>query len=241
MCNDKDNEGNIVFLELERLKSLIKEHLHLGKDMIEAYGGALYPTDILATAALNRSMKTLKGFILLIDSKNIMCAGSLLRLQIDSCIRFFASFIVNDPHAFALKVLEGEQINKMVDKSGNKMRDAYLVEKISFFAPWITNVYKETSGYIHLSKKHYYNCIRATDEDRCIELHITEKDQYVTDELYVEAIRAFECTTILLFEFIYGWTVTKENPQLIDRIKTEFINKYGREISIFDRIKVTKK
>jgi hypothetical protein len=50
----------------ERLAELARfedVHLALGKRMFFADGGALYPLDILAGAALNRSVNLLRGFV----------------------------------------------------------------------------------------------------------------------------------------------------------------------------------
>jgi hypothetical protein len=62
---------------------------------------ALYPLDFLALAVLNRSLCLLSGFATLLDSKNLISAAPLTRLQLDNCLRFFASTLVENPHEFA--------------------------------------------------------------------------------------------------------------------------------------------
>ena len=88
------------------------EHLQLIKKMLEADGGNLFPLDLLATAVLKRSMSLCAGFTALVRTGNYTSAASLLRLQLDSCLRFYAAFIVEKPHEFAENVLAGTAVRK---------------------------------------------------------------------------------------------------------------------------------
>ena len=128
------------------LRNYKQLHQDLGEAMFTAYGGSIYPLDLLAAATLHRSMNLLFGFCDLIQNRNMLSAAPLLRLQIDNCSRFFAAFIVKDPHAFAMSVIRGENINKLKDQDGKQMNDAYLVKKLSNDEPWIERVYKGASG-----------------------------------------------------------------------------------------------
>ena len=101
--------------------------LNMASAMVKAYDGAIYPVDLLATGILKRTISSIQGFKLLIESQNMVCARTLLRTQIDSALRFYAVFLVRDPHDFSMRVMKGKQINHMKDSSGNLMRDAYLV------------------------------------------------------------------------------------------------------------------
>ena len=95
---------------LASLERLDKTHLELGKQMFEAFGGAMYGMDLLAAGALNRSKCHLAGFRSLLMARNLICAGALLRLQLDTALRFYAAFLVEEPHDFALAVLGGERV-----------------------------------------------------------------------------------------------------------------------------------
>lgn len=90
---------------LARLEPLDDAHLELGKQMFNAFGGALYGMDLLAAGALNRSKAHIAGLRQLVEAKNLICAGALLRLQLDTALRFHAAFLVEQPHDFALAVL----------------------------------------------------------------------------------------------------------------------------------------
>jgi len=198
---------------LEQLKPYREKHLELGKTVIQADGGALYPLDLLVIATLNRSICLLKGFISLLEDKNFIAAAPLIRLQLDNCLRLLAGTLVNDPHQFAMKILEGIPVRKQRDRSNKLMTDRYLVEKLSQQFPWVEKVYEATSGYVHLSEKHMFNAMQASGEDYKLTLKITDRDAFVPDTLYIEAIGAFKAITDILFEYVYGWAYTKDNPE----------------------------
>ncbi len=55
-----------------------------------------------------------------------------------------------------MKVFGGTPIKKIEDKGGKFMTDGYLAGKLNEKYPWVLNVYKKTSGYIHLSETHIF-------------------------------------------------------------------------------------
>lgn len=206
--------------ELLKLESMLKSHLTCGKEMYSAYKGAIYPMDLLAGAALKRSMCNISAFVTLIKDENFPTAASILRLQIDTFLRLFSAWQVNKPHDFATSILAGNQINNEKDKLGNKMRDSYLCSLAKKEIPWIEKVYKETSGYIHLSSKHIFNSLSPKEpikEGRNIDINISEKDSFVTDELKKEAIAAMINISEHILYYIEGWTLTKDNPDLLKK------------------------
>jgi hypothetical protein len=188
-------------------------------EMARAYDGAIYGLDLLAFATLKRSLSLSSGFETMIRSRNLICAASLLRLQLDSALRFYATFIVDNPHNFALQIMDGEQVRRLKDRDGNKMTDRYLLEHLATEHPWITSVYEHTSGYIHLSHKHIFNTFsNFDDETGSCDYQITAADPPFPDEIYVDAIEAFHQSTAILLRYIKGWTFTKDNPDLVESI-----------------------
>jgi hypothetical protein len=153
------------------------------------------------------------GFIELIESRNFIAAAPLIRLQLDNCLRLSAGILVKDPHKFALNVLEGIPIKNQKDMLNEKMTDSYLVKILSKRYPWIDEVYKNTSGYVHLSEKHIFNAMQAGNKDFDLELKITDKDAFVTNDVYLGAIFDFQRSSDVLFEYIYSWAYTKEYPE----------------------------
>ena len=109
------------------------KRLHSRIELHHVAAGFLFKTHKKAThgqvyvaAALHRSISLVRGFCALIPD-NYISAASLVRLQLDSTLRFSALSFVADPEDFAKKVSSGERINKLEDREGERMTDAYLV------------------------------------------------------------------------------------------------------------------
>jgi hypothetical protein len=198
---------------LENLKASQKLHFEVWQKTMNAYGGKFYPVDLLAQAVLNRSLNLVEGFVILAQQRNMICCGALLRLQLDNCLRFYAVYLVKDPHDFAMQVFGGKPIKKMKDKSGKPMTDAYLAEKLNEKFPWVLNVYKRTSGYIHLSETHIFNSfVEPATEGGTQRMGIGIGSNYEGDEFIEEAALAFIEATKVMFEYLIGWQRTKANP-----------------------------
>lgn len=177
--------------------------------MFASIGGSFYSMDLLAVAAINRSMATLSGFRQMIENRNFVCAGSLLRVQLDTALRIAAAHLAPDLNQFVHEVMEGTQIRKLRARDGQQMKDAYLVRMVAKDYPWIENVYRQTSGYIHLSEKHFLNAITAVGDGGEISMKMSPLDKTVPDESYVEAIEAFLAATGIFFRYLEGWVATK--------------------------------
>src|SRR6516162_5203015 len=99
-------------------------HLHSRIDLHHVAAHFLYEThkkpthcQIFVAAALNRSISLVHGFCTLIPD-NYISAASLVRLQLDSAVRFTALWLVEDREEFAKNVSSGQQINRVKDRDG---------------------------------------------------------------------------------------------------------------------------
>jgi hypothetical protein len=197
-----------------RLKELSKEMMLPGQD--------LFPLDVLAVGVINRSLSLLSGFTTLIRDKNYIAAAHLGRPHLDNYLRFYASWLVNEPHDFAMKVMSGVRIDKLKDKTGKYLRDRYLVELASKEHPWMLNVYKETSGFIHLSKTHVFtSTVLKNKEERTVEFRISKEDKYVTEESKLEAAECMIEITNCIVTLVEGWIWTKNNPDRLEEQKKQ--------------------
>ncbi len=197
-----------IDLELERLSALRQKHIDLSINMLTVAGGKFFPVDLFCNAILNRSVCLLKGFISQINEKNFISAAPILRLQLDNLLRLSAVWQVEKPHDFASDVMGGEQINRMKNRGGEKMYDKLLVRNLEKDFPWVVSVYENTSGYVHFSHKHFANSFQFSGE-RTIALKISDVDEYIKEEIYLEAILAFNEITNAIFKFVDGWVATK--------------------------------
>lgn len=196
-----------ILQALQNLRNLKEDHKFIGKFLLKEQ---FFPPDILAVAVLNRSMCLLSGFAALVEARNLVAAGPLVRFQLDNALRFFAASLVDSADDFAWRVLEGNLIRKMKDRNGNPLTDQYLVQTLASQRPWITSVYDATSGYVHFSEKHIFNCLRLNDERGSFQMKISDVDEFVPEGIYLEAIGAFTEATKLTLELVHKWAFQKD-------------------------------
>jgi hypothetical protein len=192
-------------------------HLELGKKMLEAYQGAIYHMDLFAAAVLNRSLYLIEGFSKLIIDRNYISAVPLLRLQLDNALRFQAAWLVDEPNQFVADVMKGKKIKNIKDSHGNMMTDKYLVSKLSKEYNWIEKVYKDASGFIHLSETHILNAIHHGEEEREFIVNIGRGKIPIPDETFLNLIGAFMETTKIVLKYINNWVYTKNHPEVTKR------------------------
>lgn len=217
-----EHTSDTVGVALTELEAAEKEMLNRALVMMRADDGAVYPFDLFAHGAINRSLALSAGFRTLIRDRNLICAGAILRLQLDTAIRFFAGFIVDKPHDFATEVLKGTPSRKMKDKNGQPMTDWYLVTQLAKEYPWIEPLYKKTSGYVHMSDTHILSTFDGVnDETRVVGIKIGWRDKNMPDSLYLEAIAAFRELTTIFARYVDGWIFTKANPVKVAQMRAE--------------------
>ena len=201
---------------LDNLEKLNDAHLEQGDTIRKAFGGAFYEFDMLSLAVLNRSMSLTSGFITLMRKDNFIAAAPLIRIQLDNYLRYAAGWLVSNPHEYVVKILSGEHISNIKTKEGKRMTDRFLVNEFSKEHKWIKSVYKNTSGYIHLSDKHMYmNIIKLNSKQRSATYKISNKDEHIPEKFKVEAVMAFTEITKLVLYRAYSWRYTKDNPQTL--------------------------
>lgn len=103
-----------IVSRIEELQILNNEAKML---VVKIIGKNLLKEDLCLCAALDRSMRLTDGFIPMMEVRNLTCAGALLRLQMDNCLRLFALFIANNRNEAVDCILEGGAFTKLKDKS----------------------------------------------------------------------------------------------------------------------------
>ena len=204
---------------LQQLDNLEKELYELSKVMMSS-GRGIFPLDQLAIGVINRSLSLLSGFSLLLRNSNYIGAAHLARPHLDNYLRFFGAWLVNDPQDFAMQTLKGVRIEKIINRYGKPLSDSNLIKYACKEYPWMKKVYHETSGFIHLSKKHILTSGKVIDkEERTIQFAVSKFDKYVKDESRLEAIECMIEITNCIKKLIEGWIWTKSNEDKLDELK----------------------
>lgn len=140
---------------LTDLENFPKQFLDSSQRIMLAGNSKLFTLDFLALSVNNRAMSLTNGYITLAKDKNFLTAVSLIRLQLDNALRFFASTLVENSNDFAIHFLDGKPIKDYEDINGKKLGDNYLAKKLEVYFKGTQELYNHTCGYIHLSDKHF--------------------------------------------------------------------------------------
>ena len=131
-------------------------------ELVVPPGSEMFPLDLLAFAAVKRHTSTTTALSSMVQAWNMAVARALLRMHIDTSLRFSAAWQVEKPHEFATLVLKGERIDKMKTRSGLRLTDAYLVQLHAKSHPWLPAVYSHLSGYVHFSGSHIADAVHES-------------------------------------------------------------------------------
>jgi hypothetical protein len=191
-------------------KKFIDEAMNYMKIGMDEGEGSLFTVDLYTSAVVNRSISLMSGFLVLSKEFNYISSVPLIRLQVDNCLRYYASSLVADANEFFRIYLKGDYfIAHLKDRSGKRMTDTYLAEKLNELFPGILTLYKKTSGYIHLSNAHSFvhtNIVK--DKERTIGTRIGRYDFYAIDQKVDFAYNMLKVSEILLTLVKY-WTDEK--------------------------------
>jgi hypothetical protein len=166
------------------------------------HGAAEFHESIMTAVVLSRSKSLTRAFFALLVAQNLTTASALLRLQLDSLLRLVAMYIVSDQHAFFEAMLDGENISRCKDAGGNRMTDKYLCDRVAEFVPWIRSLYKQASGFIHLSYKHIAATVQGYPGEGKIGVWMADEESYLSDDSYDSIAGAFGLATRMLLDFI---------------------------------------
>jgi hypothetical protein len=196
--------------------------LRLGAAVFGTPGSPMFPLDFMAFGAVKRNIGTARAFRMMIESWNMVCARSLLRIHIDTSLRFSAAWLVAEPHEFATRVLKGKRIDKMKAKDGNPLTDAHLLKVHAPDYPWLPAVYENLSGYVHFSGSHIYDSIENVDLDaKTISFEVADMDLKFPEFSWVEVLDCFREATSILARYLRGYAATKKlSPAELEEART---------------------
>ena len=129
-------------------------------------GNDLEKDDFYFLAALDRAIHLIDGFLWMLEKRNITCAGALLRLQIDNCLRVYAPYIAkNREDVINTIIYEDKQLDRSPDNQGKRMNDGRLKNRLAEKYPEVKSVYEKCSGFIHLSDIAFYQTVNRMDQN----------------------------------------------------------------------------
>ncbi len=148
--------GELIQQRIDDLEALRKIGVTIAAGVI---GESLLKEDLYYCASIDRCLNLIDGFVYMVRERNLTCAGALLRLEMDNCMRIYAAFIAEDKEAVIDCMINGNRINKQKSKDGKKLEDTYLKQELSKYDSRFEAVYNQANGYIHLSSKAFYQTV----------------------------------------------------------------------------------
>lgn len=151
---------------LSILDGLKEEHFKVEEALLLQVDYQLFPAHILYLSVLSRSLEQLEGFLLLFRAKQYGNCIALLRMQMDSIMRFYGVMRAKDIHDTAERLCNGDRLANLKDESGEKMKDVYLHKLLDEMNPGFSQHYDYACGFIHFSQEHFLHLLdRSWDQD----------------------------------------------------------------------------
>ena len=203
----KQQELDDLILELEEFQ---KEFINSAARILST-GQLGYALDFFANAVNNRAIALTKGFVTLAKENNYLCAIPLIRIHLDNALRFFASSLVENTDDFFSHYASGKAIRDLKDTNGKKLTDSYLAKKLDSHFPGVLKLYKDTSGYIHLSDNHLFATTKTATgvNDRKISISIGSHDIFSIDSK-IDFVRTMREVGKLVIIVLEDWKAKKE-------------------------------
>jgi hypothetical protein len=199
------------FLRLHDLQSKYLHEMSLIYDYeISQYKGISHVGHYMASIA-TRSVSIIKSFEILFNNKLYSTAISLIRLQIDNCLRLYAMCLCN-PEYLLDEVTKGNPVRKLNDRDGNKMTDAYLIGKMDEFLPSFKALYGKTSGFIHFSFEHLKSNNQISQNGLDLHVKTLIGDEFeIDDDEKLKYLEDMITASFNLYRLIYSYRYDSQN------------------------------
>ncbi len=160
---------------------------------------------------VTRSVSLIKSFELLFNNKIYSTSISLIRLQIDNCLRLFAISLCN-PEYMLTEVQKGVSIRNIKDREGKKMTDTYLLTELDKILPSFKSLYNETCGFIHFSYEHLKLNNKLSEKDGKTHWEtLIGKEFELTESEKIKYLDYMISASFNLYRLIYSYRYDSQN------------------------------
>lgn len=196
-----------VIAALQHVKSVESDILDAGMRLMNSADGHMYVFDYFAIATLNRAVALSSAFHTLVSNRNMVAAGALVRIHLDTALRYFASHLVDDCDVFAESVIRGSRIDKMKDRNGKKLTDRHLSTEFEKQVPGTRDLYERACGYVHFSGVHMASVLDGrVDRENCVVgIKIGATDRDLSDDFYIDACKTFAEISRTIIDLVQSW------------------------------------
>lgn len=164
-----------------------------------------------AASIITRGNSLIKSFELLFNNKIYSTAISLIRMQIDNCLRLYAISLCN-PILLLAEVEKGTSIRDIKDRDGKKMYDGYLISKLDNILPNFKTLYDETCGFVHFSFEHLNLNNKKHEENGKVNIETLIGNEFEISETdKIKYLEYMITSTYNLYRLIYSYRYDSQN------------------------------
>lgn len=200
---------------IKKLQSKRDDIIGAGQRMLSVR--EYYHTDMLAQGIIQQSLCNINAFYLLAQAENYLCAFSMIRMQLDALLRFFALSTVTNPNGLAERILFSDDFHKIKVSEGSKkhkLTAVFLCQQLERREniDWIERVYKRTSEFIHPTGVHFFSTIKDIKGDTGESTIAISRDGKIacSQEELEESIECMIVITDLIIKYLDQWTNIKK-------------------------------
>lgn len=156
----------------ERFEKHLERAISIGANHIDG-------EDHLVIAALRRALDNMQGIVAMADQRNMFCGMPIVRFQIDTAMTLYGRRLVADVDKYVLHMMQKKERRDFLDKDGKRMTDAYLHRKVTGEHEHASDLYSESSGFVHFSTHHLHRVLELDHFKRTGELALRSHDEIV--------------------------------------------------------------
>ena len=120
---------DLLFSKLQEVNEYLKSELKLLFEK-EQSKNVMFKLSSIHYSLINRTMELNRGYITLFNSGNYITAISLLRLQVENCLRLFGFTIMDDMPNCLNRFIDGIDYKNLTGNGGKKLYDSYLAKEL---------------------------------------------------------------------------------------------------------------
>lgn len=202
----EQSEAEIFDLEaeLQKIEAAAAVLSKFPPKYIGAHGSKIPDIDWYVIAAMKKTASLAHAFCTLIRAKNALTSAALIRMQLDTGLRVLGLSRVEDLDAAGLHLMNDGKYTALKARSGERLSDKYLHTELDKAYPGLSEVYNNTSAFVHLSSAHIKTILTPRDGTSVLYFDLKGTDDRLSEEWIAEAVDAFQQATDLSIELIEG-------------------------------------
>jgi hypothetical protein len=143
---------DLLYTKLLEVNKHLNEELNLLFKK-EAEKNLMFKLSSIHYSLINRTIELNNGYITLCNCKNYITAISLLRLQVENCLRLFGFTIMDNMPECLDQFIDGAEFKSLTGNNGKKLYDSYLAKELDKKIPEYNfhSTYKKYCEIVHFS------------------------------------------------------------------------------------------